>query len=58
MGNNGLENLYTNGTVNGRIISKDKVDEIDYLLSQALKANTITPKQLAIQKIIITSIKD
>jgi hypothetical protein len=33
MGNNALDNLYSNGTVNGRIISKDKVEEIDYLLS-------------------------
>jgi hypothetical protein len=35
--------MYPLGSTNGRIISKEKVDEIDELLSQALKSLNITP---------------
>jgi hypothetical protein len=40
--------LYPSGPANGRIIPKEKVDDIEELLSQALKSMNITPKQLAI----------
>lgn len=50
--------LYPSGPTNGRIISKEKVDDIEELLSQALKALNITPKQLAIQSSLVNAIKD
>ena len=53
-----IEMLYPSGPTNGRIISKEKVDEIEELLSQALKALNITPKQLAIQSSLVNAIKD
>ena len=53
-----IDMLYPSGPTNGRIISKEKVDEIEELLSQALKALNITPKQLAIQSLLVNAIKD
>ena len=53
-----IDMLYPSGPTNGRIISKEKVDEIEELLSQALKALNITPKQLAIQSSLVNAIKD
>ncbi len=50
--------MYPLGSTNGRIISKEKVDEIDELLSQALKSLNITPQQIAIQNLLTNAIKD
>lgn len=50
--------MYPLGSTNGQIISKEKVDEIDELLSQALKSLNITPQQIAIQNLLTNAIKD
>lgn len=53
-----LDLLYPTGPTNGRIISKEKVDDIEELLSQALKSLNITPKQIAIQNLLVNAIKE
>lgn len=57
MGGN-IDMLYPSGPTNGRIIPKEKVDEIEELLSLALKPLNITPKQLEIKNLFVNAIKE
>lgn len=50
--------MYPPGPNNGRIIPKEKVDDIEELLSQALKSLNITPRQIAIQNLFTNAIKE